>query len=87
MIRQTWGTNYMDFLYYAGINYKKGIGLDASANVSEINYDGRFIDAGIEGLSVGFTYMYKDGKFQFKHGYGWWGWSVSIDFLELFGGG
>ena len=71
---------------YAGINYKEGLGLSASANVAEINYDGRFIDASIEGLSVGFTYMYKNGKFQFKNGYVWWGWSVSIDFLELFGG-
>lgn len=68
---------------YAGINYKKGIGLDVSANVAEIGYDGRIIDANLEGLSIGFTYMYKDGKLELKHGYGWWGWSLSIDFVEL----
>ncbi len=28
--------------------------------------------------------MYKDDKFKLKQGYGWWGWSVSIDFGELF---
>ena len=69
---------------YAGINYKKGIGLDASANVAEIGYDGRIFDATVEGLSIGFTYMYKDGKIELKHGYGLWGWSVSIDCVELF---
>ena len=58
---------------YAGVNYKKGIGLDASANVLEIGFDGRIIDANVEGLYVGFTYMYKDGKLELKHGYGWWG--------------
>lgn len=68
---------------YAGFNYKKGIGLDASANVLEIGFDGKIIDANIEGLSIGFTYTYKDGKLELKNGYGWWGWSISIDFLEL----
>lgn len=28
--------------------------------------------------------MYKDGKFEFGVGAGWFGWSVSIDFVELF---
>ena len=37
-----------------------------------------------EGLTIGFTYMYKDGKFKFGYGAGWFGWSVSIDFAELF---
>ena len=68
---------------YAGINYKKGIGLDVSANVAEIGYDGRIIDANFEVLSIGFTYMYKDGKLELKHGYVLWGWSLSIDFVEL----
>ena len=26
----------------------------------------------------------KNGKFKLQHGYGLWGWSVSIDFVELF---
>ena len=38
----------------------------------------------IEGLTIGITYMYKDGKFEFGCGAGWLGWSVSIDFVELF---
>jgi hypothetical protein len=42
------------------------------------------IDASVEGLSVGFTYMYKDGELELKQGYNWWGWSVSIDFIELY---
>ena len=69
---------------YAGINYKEGIGIDAGASVLEIGYDGRIIDASIEGLTIGVTYMYKDGKFEFGLGAGWFGWSVSIDFVELF---
>lgn len=50
----------------------------------EIGYDGRIIDASIEGLTIGITYMYKDGKFKFGYGAGRFGWSVSIDFVELF---
>ena len=69
---------------YAGVNYKKGIGIKASANVLELGFDGKIIDANVEGLSAGLTYMYKDGKLELKYGYGWWGWSVSIDFVELF---
>ena len=69
---------------YVGINYKKGIGIDAGASVLEIGYDGRIIDASIEGFTVGITYMYKDGKFKFGFGAGWFGWSISIDFVELF---
>lgn len=69
---------------YAGINYKEGIGIDAGTSVLEIGYDGRIIDASIEGLTIGITYMYKDGKFKFGYGAGWFGWSVSIDFVELF---
>lgn len=69
---------------YAGINYKKGIGIDAGASVLEIGCDGRIIDASVEFFTIGITYMYKDGKFKFGHGAGWFGWSVSIDFVELF---
>lgn len=69
---------------YAGANYKKGIGFDAGAKVLEIGFDTKIIDASVEGISVGITYMYKDGNLELKHGYGWWGWSVSIDFVEFF---
>ena len=69
---------------YAGINYKEEIGIDADASVLEIGYDGRIIDASIEGLTIGITFMYKDGKFKFGVGALWFGWSVSIDFVEFF---
>ena len=63
---------------------KVRLGFDASANVIEIGYDGRIIDASVSGLSIGATYLLKNGKFKLEHGYGLWGWSVSIDFVELF---
>ena len=37
------------------------------------------------GLTIGITYMYKDGKFEFGCGAGWFGWSVSIDFVVELG--
>ena len=69
---------------YAGVNFKEGIGIDVGANVVSIGYDGRVVDASIEGLTVGITYMYKDGKMELGIGAGWIGWSFSIDFLALF---
>ena len=69
---------------YIGLHFEEGIGLDAGASVLVIGYDGRIIDASIEGLTVGITFMYKDGKFEFGYGAGWYGWSVSVDFIELF---
>ena len=69
--------------FYVGADYKKGIGINASASMLQIGYDGRFIDARLEGLSVGVTYMYKEGKFEFGYGASWFDWSISIDFAEL----
>ena len=69
---------------YIGLHFEEGIGLDAGASVLVIGYDGRIIDASVEGLAVGITYMYKDGKLKWGYGAGWYGWSVSIDFIELF---
>ena len=63
---------------------KTRFGFDASASVIEIGYDGRIIDASVSGLTIGATYLLKDGKFKLEYGYGWWGWSVSIDFIEVF---
>ena len=68
---------------YAGLNYKKGIGFDAGASAIQIGYDGRIIDADVEFFTVGITYMYKDGAFEFGYGAGWYGWSVGIDIVEL----
>ena len=44
---------------YLGINYEEGIGIDMSASVLDVGYDGRIIDANVEILTVGITYMYK----------------------------
>ena len=49
-----------------------------------ILYNFRIIDASVSGLSIGATYLLKNGKFEFGVGAGWFGWSVSIDFVELF---
>lgn len=49
-----------------------------------IGYDGKVLDASIEGFTIGITYMYRDGKFTLGYGVGWYGWSISIDFVELF---
>lgn len=43
-----------------------------------------FFDASIECITIGITYVYKDGTLEFGIGAGWLGWSVSIDFVELF---
>ncbi|MCQ2798616.1 MAG: RHS repeat-associated core domain-containing protein [Bacilli bacterium] len=69
---------------YLGLNYKKGIGVDVGASVLRIGYDGKVLDASIEGFTIGITYMYRDGKITFGYGVGWYGWSISIDFVELF---
>ena len=63
---------------------KTRIGFDASVSVIEIGYDGKIIDASVSGLSIGATCLLKNGKFKLECGYGWWGWSISIDFIELF---
>ena len=39
--------------FYVGVDYKKGIGINAHASMLQIGYDGRIIDARLEGLSVG----------------------------------
>ena len=69
---------------YAGINYKKGIGVSANANVVSIGYDGRIVDVSFELLTVGATYMYKDGSFKFGYGAGLYGYTISVDFTELY---
>ena len=68
---------------YAGLDYQKGIGIDAGVSVLRIGYDGRVVDAYIEGLTAGVAFIYKDGAFEFGYGAGWYGWSVGIDIVEL----
>ena len=89
------GSLYLDHnenhsLYIAGGNISTylgigsdGVGLDVGANVLEIGYDGRIIDANVEFLTVGLTLMYKDGIFEFGIGAGWVGYSVTIDIDEI----
>ena len=67
---------------YLGIG-SDGVGLDLGANVLEIGYDGRIIDANVEFLTADLTFMYKDGTFEFGVGAGWFGYSVTIDIDEI----
>jgi len=60
-----------------------GIGFDLGANVLEIGYDGRIIDATIEILTVGLTFIYKDGTFECGIGAGFIGYSATIDIDEI----
>ena len=69
---------------YAGLSYRDGIGIDVGASLLEFGYDGRIIDVGMEGLGIGMTYMFKDGVFKFKVNAVVLGFSMSIDFVELF---
>jgi RHS repeat-associated protein len=55
---------------------KTRIGFDASASVLEVGYDGRIIDVSVSALTVGATYLLKDGKFKWGFNYGWIGVSV-----------
>ena len=67
---------------YLGIG-SEGVGLDLGANVLEIGYDGRIIDANVEFLTIGLSFMYKDGTFELGVGAGWFGYSVKIDIDEI----
>ena len=54
----------------------------ASSNYG-IGYDGRIIDANLEVLTAGLTFMYKEGTFEFGIGAVWFGYSVTIDIDEI----
>ena len=68
---------------YAGFDYEKGIGLDASASLIEFVFDSRTIDFGVEFISFGYKFYYNNGKYEGKAGFGWYGITISIDFIEL----
>ena len=68
---------------YGGIDVMKGIGIMASASAAEIGYDGRILDASVQGLTVGLSLMYANGQLKAGYGCGWYGVSVSIDFGEI----
>ena len=69
---------------YAGINYKKGIGIDLGGSVFELGFEGKFINVGFSIFTVGVSYMYKDGEFKWSEGLGLGGFSISIDFVKLY---
>ena len=68
---------------YAGFDYEKGIGFDASASLIEFAFDSRIIDFSVEFISFGYKARYNNGEFEAKTGFGWYGFSISIDFVEL----
>ena len=68
---------------YAGFDYKKGIGLDASAGLIEFAFDSRIIDFSVEFISFGYKFYHNNGKYEGKAGFGWYGITISIDFIEL----
>lgn len=68
---------------YIGVDLANGLGIDLSANVAEVGYDGRIIDASLQGLTVGFAVLYHAGKIELEAGALLLGWSASIDLFEL----
>ena len=59
-------------------------GVFADANVLSVGYDGRYIDAGISVVGVGFILGWEDKKFRFKIDLpGWFGFDISIDFGQI----
>ena len=83
-IRTSKNVGGVEHVYTLNDSQKEGIGIAAGASVLEIGYESRYIDVNIEVLTIGITYMYKDGKFELGHGSGWFGWSFSIDLVELY---
>ena len=59
------------------------IGIDIGANIVELGYDGKFIDAEVKALTVGVTIKYGNGKLEIGIGCGWVGASVAIDIWEI----
>lgn len=57
--------------------------ISPKSSVIEIGYDGKLIDVSVSGLTGGFTYLLKEKQFKFGWYGGWFGWSISIDFVEL----
>ena len=70
---------------FAGYNIEEGkFGVFADANVLSAGYDGRYIDAGVSVVGVGFILGWEDKKFRFKFDPpGWFGVDISIDFGQI----
>ena len=68
---------------YLGVDLERGVGIKGSISGVELGYDGRIIDASIQGLTLGIGLLYSNGKPEFESGFGWFGFSISINFAEL----
>ncbi len=71
---------------FAGFNVEKDkYGVFADANVLSAGYDGRYIDAGVSFVGVGFILGFKNKKFIIKvDPPGFIGFEIAIDFGQIF---
>ena len=70
---------------FVGYNVEKNkYSVFTDANILSVGYDGRYIDAGISIVGVGFILGWKDNKFRLKiDPPGWFGFDISIDFGQI----
>ena len=77
---------------FAGYNYDNAkFGVFADVNLCEVGYDGKYVDASVSLVGVGFIFGIDNGKLKIKlDPPGWFGFEISIDFgkiiQDLFGG-
>ena len=77
---------------FAGYNYDNAkFGVFADVNLCEVGYDGKYVDASVSLIGVGFIIGLENGKLRIKlDPPGWFGFEISIDFgkiiQDLFGG-
>lgn len=70
---------------YAGINFEKGGGVDLSANVLEVGFDGKVIDLSVTIIGAGVFFKFENGEVEAMYDpIGWFGVSFSVDLIELF---
>ena len=76
---------FLSFSSYAGYNVEeKKVGIFADANVLSVGFDGKYIDAGISVIGVGFICGWVGEKFIFKiDPPGWFGFEIAIDFGDI----
>ena len=70
---------------FAGLNVEKDkYGVFADANVLSAGYDGRYIDAGVSIVGVGFILGFENKKFRIKvDPPGFFGFEIAIDFGQI----
>ena len=71
---------------FVGFNVEENIhGIFLDANVLSVGYEGRYIDAGISVVGVGFILGFENNKFRFKiDPPGFFGFEIAIDFGQIF---